>query len=228
MKIRVGFVCLMLLFVSAGAEDLVVPIVDKSDSGSPLENEGNITLSEMTNYGTSIRSHKDQWTVRNKSHKPIITIIETLRIRYASGHIKEVKNQYEAFFGPTLLKPGDAVSFSDNASGNEFSKVTQNSNEPICEVLARWVQFADGSTWGDVAYAEELLKTRAAILNQLKQLDTVYKTQGLEQFALQLQQRVQPDVDVYLGHLRKVQLSQGTQAAIDELEDHLRFADAKH
>jgi hypothetical protein len=227
MKI-LSFACLALLslHVSAVADDFVVPIIDKSASGSPLENIGSVTLLETIKDGKSTRSSKIEWTVRNKSPKAIVTVVETLSIRYASGQSEEIKNQYEAFFGPKLVKTGGTISFSANPSGVEVSGASSKSSEPSCEVIARWVQFDDGSTWGDVGYAEELLKNRTAIFSRLKQLDDIYKLQGAEQFALELQKQGQSEVDAYVGHLRSEQSSHGTQATIDELEGHLTFADA--
>jgi hypothetical protein len=113
MKI-LSFACLALLLLHvsvAFADDFVVPIIDKSASGSPLENIGSVTLSETIKDGKSTRSREIEWTVRNKSPKAIVTVVETLSIRYASGHSAESKNQYEAFFGPNFLKTGEAISF---------------------------------------------------------------------------------------------------------------------
>jgi len=126
------------------------------------------------------------------------------------------------------MKAGGTISFSENPSSVEVSKATSNSDEPSCEVIARWVQFEDGSTWGDITYADELLRNRAAIWNRLKQLDETYRNQGREQFALELQKQGQTEVDGYLGHLRSVQVRQGTEATINELEGHLTFAAARH
>jgi hypothetical protein len=227
MKI-LSFACVALLFlhVSAVADDFVVPIIDKSASGSPLENIGSVTLSETIKDGQSTRSRKIEWTVRNKSPKAIVTVVETLIFRYPSGESVEMKSEYEAFFGPKLVKAGGTISFSDNPSGVQISGASSSSHEPSCEVIARWVQFEDGSTWGDIGSAEELLKNRAAIFSRLKQLDDIYKLQGAEQFALELQKQGQSEVDGYIGYLRREQSKHGTQATIDELEGHLTFADA--
>jgi predicted exporter len=89
-------------------------------------------------------------------------------------------------------------------------------------VTVRWVQFADGTTFGDNSYARPLFEDRTAILKALQQLHEVYLNEGLEKFIEQLQQPVkQPVVDGYLEHIRTLQKQGGAARAVEALETHL-------
>jgi hypothetical protein len=137
--------------------------------------------------------------------------------------------RFDAFFHPTLVEPGRAISpfsqdfFGEHIIDSESEYIPLVS--PRCEVTVRWVQFADGTTFGDNSYARPLLENRATTLKVLQQLNEVYVNEGSEKFAEQLQQRVNPPTaDSYLDHIRTLQKRRGTARAVEALQTHLSIA----
>ena len=215
---------LLCLGVAAVGADTVVSIIDSSSPGSPLSNVGTATLSDA---GMTMR-HTEKWMARNISSKPILAAVETLRVHYANGSDAEAGVEDDTFFHPDSVMPGEDIEF---ASGRPITDArpltTQDSRPASCEVIVRWVQFADGTSFGDPAYAEHLFGLRAVILKELKRLHAIYQRDGLAQFSAQLQQRTNNAADGYVGHLRSLQSRQGPQAAIDALEMHLETAESR-
>lgn len=216
-----------MLSVAAIGDTVSVPINDKSVPASPLENAGTVTLSQFIEESNWLMSHAEEWTVRNRSSKSIVTIIETLLVHYSNGRSEEIQSQYELFFSPDPLKPGSTTSFSSTRSSPRTVSPLNHSQPlttPSSEVFARWVQFDDGTTFGDGTYAKQLLLNRKAILDALKQLDKIYDSKGPDEFAQQLQQQPypSPDVNGYIEHIRRVQAHEGTEKAIQTLRMHLK------
>jgi len=226
MKLLAAIGCLLCFPFVGIAGDMVVPISDSSPFGSPLWNSGVATVSEVVVGTGAVMHHTEEWTARNNSAKSIVAVVETLRVHYRNGRDAEEAFEHEGFFGPELVKPGDKIQFTSvPPTLDSKATVSQSSRPPACEVIVRWVQFADGSSFGDVTYAKDLLWSRRVIWKELKRLQDVFTAQGPAQFSLQLQQRTGTEADGYLEHLRNLQLSQGTQAAIDSLRMHLATAE---
>jgi hypothetical protein len=172
--------------------------------------------------------HTEKWMARNISSKPILATVETLRVHYANGSEAEVGFEDDTFFHPVPVMPGEDIEFSSvHPIPDTRPLTTQDSRSASCEVIVRWVQFADGTSFGDPAYAAHLFGLRSVILKELKRLHAVYQRDGLSQFSAQLQQRTNTAADGYVGHLRMVQSRQGPQAAVDALEMHLDTAESR-
>ncbi len=75
----------------------------------------------------------------------------------------------------------------------------------------QYVQFIDGSTFGDETTAKDILGTRSAILDALRRLDNASNS---ENFLALLAQKIQPeDADIFLETFRRTCKSHGTAAA---------------
>ena len=213
------------LCAAAVGGDVVVTLHDTSPSQSPLASTGTITLSESSSQGMLLMSHSDAWDVMNRSSKPIVAIVSTAFIQYANGQKGEEQAQYDAFFHYTLLDPGVQITLSSGPS-SQFAAPASSLDPaaPSCEVVTRWVEFSDGTTYGDAKYASELLKGRKEIKAGLQRLEQALLTGGPDQFAKALQQTDPSQVaDAYIGHLRHVQSKDGTSAAIAALQEHLQM-----
>jgi hypothetical protein len=217
---------MFVLCTSWASNDTVVPLHDKSLAESPLENLGAITVSQSESNGTQAMSHTDRWDVVNHSSKPIVAIVETATIQYANGHSAEETVQYDAFFHTDLLGPGAHLDLSSGMSGQHVAPTKSSTLAiPSCEVVARWVQFSDGTMFGDAKYATQLLEDRKSMLSALMRLERALLSGGLDQFAQELQRKDPSAVaDAYLGHLRHVEMHDGVQAATESLQTHLRMA----
>lgn len=231
MKRLSRLVCgLLLLLGTAVAQERVLRILDQLPSASPVENTGTVQFTETALGAGRIEvSHSDDWTVKNISPKPIIALVATLRIGDDNTTRVARQAQYEAFFHPTLVEPGQTISFSHHRLDSQIIESKDlMSVSPSCEVKTRWIQFADGTTFGDAIYAKQLLADRKAILDALKYLRDVYASNGSEKFVEELQRRISPPVvDGYLEHIRTVLQKDGTQSAIQTLEMHLEYGEQR-
>jgi len=226
-----GITLLLLCCVSASAADFSVPIRDKSPSGSPVSSVGTVVIS-LTPLGTdrSIVSHRDEWKARNVSDKSIVALVATLSIVFSNGSQVSRVAQYEAFFHPALAGPGDLIDlFADSGGGEAMKTKDLEPDQTYCDVVLRWVQFADGTTFGGDKYAVSLLQARQETWNALAHLNEVYWTEGEAEFLKRVQEPIasSANADGYIEHLRLFQRQHGTKAAFERLQLHLRTAEQR-
>lgn len=231
MRVSNTITSLLVCCVAACAADVSVPIRDKSPSGSPVSSTGNVIIS-VTPLGTStsIISHRDEWKARNVSDKSIVALVATLSIVLSSDDKLSRIAQYEAFFHPVLANPGDEIDLVADSRGGEAMKIKDiEPFQSYCDVVLRWVQFADGTTFGDDKYAANLLQARQETWSALAHLNEVYRTKGAAEFLRSLQEPVpsSANADGYIEHLRLFQKQHGTEAAFERLQVHLRMAEQR-
>jgi hypothetical protein len=205
-----------------------IPIVDKPAAGSPLANSGTVVTDSSPEGSTEgPPRYEDNWTVANVSNKPILALQQTLIVRYDDGSERVHEGSFEAFFSPTPLQPKASVTFSAQ-KGSEVGHAGGPSSPATAEVVVRWVQFADGTTFGDPAYAQELLAGRKALFEILANLSQVYLVQGPDAFEKQLQAESSTNAEVggFLLNLRRLQASSGTRA-IAVIRMYLSNADGR-
>jgi hypothetical protein len=228
--VPISFIALAL---SAFGSDRVVRIIEASPPGSPVGNNGSVTFAEMVSGDRVLSAFSQNWTVKNFSPKSIVALVETLVIQYPSGNRAGPVQEYELFFHPDLLKPGDEVSFSRPARDvTEFGSHGSGPGEPNCTVNVLWVQFADGSTFGDRKYADSLLRKRRATLDGLRRLRDIYLNQGAATFASELRKKVEPTVDsnldMFVEQLSSAYLqTNDVQATYNKLQNWLDTADSR-
>lgn len=224
-----GYVfCLLLLVVEAVASDITLQITDKSIYGSPVENVGSCVLSDQPVSGKVYVSDEDTWTVRNVSQKKIVALVETLSITYPTGQVVTQEAQHERFFHPELLNQGDTTSFK--LGRDETHVIDESKTQPteaLCELEVRWIQFADGTTFGDSKYGAPMLETRRRTLDALMHLNDVYTKEGANAFVEQLGQHIEPlFAEAYIAHLRRLYEANGhdVKATVETLRMHIEMA----
>lgn len=218
---------MLLVSFSMFAQEITIPISDTSSPGAPVVNEGRVTIFEQAYNDKEMVSRSGEWRVKNVSSKPIVALVETLFLRSPSGVTMEPLAEYDAFFHPQLVAPGAAISLSINPPGARVIKRNSSgSTEATCEVVTRWVQFLDGSTFGDSKYAADLLKDRKEIQTALADLNNTYVAEGLDKFIQRLEEPQSGIADAYIGHLRDDYESSGhdSQLTLERLRLHLRVA----
>lgn len=200
--------CGLLFALPVLGSEMAVRLTDASPSVSPVRNFGKITLVEESSGDKAMTTSDEEWAVKNVSGKPVVALVESLAIEYADGHKSGRKAQYELFFHPDLMKPGDQLSFSQNEPEVAlFDKLAVGPVKPKCEVTALWIQFADGSTFGDRRNAESLLAGRRMTLDGLSRLRNVYEQKGPDQFIQEVRKHAEPAagdsyLDMYFEQLR--------------------------
>lgn len=223
-----NIICVLILCLVALAAE-TIPLVDKSDPGSPIENEGIVTLTEWTADGKAFMSMQSDWKSTNISQKPILALMETMRVQYANGHSESVTQEHDAFFHPRTVSPGEVLPMVSGPAGTKvIDEKYSKPATPVCEVAVRWVQFADGTVFGDEKYAQHLLELRKGIWGVLAHLNEVYTTKGAEEFLKELNKGYpDPHVDGYIEHLRRFQNEHTTDETYQRVQEHLRMAEQR-
>jgi hypothetical protein len=87
----------------------------------------------------------------------------------------------------------------------------------------QYVQFVDGSAFGDETTAEDIFRIRSVILDTLQRLDRAGNDQ---RFLALLGQKIQPDaVDSFLEAVRYTRKNRGTAAARAQVRTGLTAAE---
>ncbi len=165
----------------------VISIVDHSPSGSPLVVKGDVTAydkpAEQLRYSAKVRT-----SVTNASSKPIVLTVISLTGENVPG--MNDKSSHDYYF-PEMFEPQSTEeqewTFGPFVSRTEV-KVDGGSKwvdvEPergaVQKVTATvlFVQFADGSTWGDRDEAKSALAVRRDSVKRLVHLSSVYRREG--------------------------------------------------
>ena len=230
MRSLISTIVVLLCTFASFAKDSALPIIDKSSADNPLKNTGGTLFTEAGGIDGAFIAHKDDWSVTNVSQKPIVAMVVTMEIRDDDRVVIERSEEFDAFFYPTLLNPGETISpFSQDffATHPVDSKYVPLSS-PRCEVTTRWVQFSDGTSFGDPTCAKSLGQSRVALLKNLEELKAVYSREGLDKFAEQLLKPVKPaTLDAYVNHLRNVQKKYGPSKALESLNTHLAVGEQR-
>jgi hypothetical protein len=95
--------------------------------------------------------------------------------------------------------------------------------EPTADIRVQYVQFADGSSFGEEATAEDILASRSVILAALRRIN---RTSTKEEFLKFLAQRVQPEpADNFLEVVRYTEKNHGIAAARVQIHAALTAAE---
>jgi hypothetical protein len=228
MKSLLFCVVTLALSIQAFSADWTIAIADRSSIGSPVKNSGTVTISTRVSNGSLYLSRQDDWKAQNTSQQPIVAMVEKLTVYLPNGKTMMRVAQYEAFFHPTLLQPSEEADLFAPAAGEEVSRFEEQSFDPYCEAELLWVQFADGTTFGDGKYAADFLRERKETWVALSRLNAVYKSKGAGAFLQELQKpRESATADGYIQHIRNFQHQHGTDAAAQRLEMHLKIAEQR-
>jgi len=228
MKARLYLILLLSLAGACTAQVTNIPIIDGASIHSPLGNEGSVTFQRTVDGASAELTYSDNWIVRNISSKPIIAVHEVLIVHYADGGSRVHRADSDMFFGAKRLEPDAALDFSAPPSTVEHH-ATQSDSQPrivSCEATEQWVQFEDGTTFGDPSYGQDTLSSRRADLQELARLNQVYASEGPEGFLRQLQQP-STRINYRIENLRGIQRMEGTEKAVQYLQTELAVAESR-
>ena len=170
---------------SASQEVMTVPLIDKTEATSPFRVSGRLLLRE------TVRGNQVEWSwgqklaVKNVSDKPILLFAATLtevgrhpRGKYAAlGDGPTYQLDEDRFFSKELIRPGELLTLRDTEPGTPAVACCINplaaNVDPVAEFRLRFVQFADGTTFGDLAEARDALGMRDNALRGLRELNAV-------------------------------------------------------
>jgi hypothetical protein len=191
-----------------------VPVVDKSDHRSPLKISGTASFTELIVAKSVKASSIFKVDARNVGEKAIILVLVYVDEAGPHGVGTHQVIQRDHFFWGNIA-PGESFVLARGRLGRRPSACCISplgpANELKAEIRVQYVQFIDGSTFGDETAAKDILGTRLAILDALRRLDN---TSNSESFLALLAQKIHPeDADIFLETFRRTRKSHGTAAA---------------
>jgi len=209
--------------VVAAYQDPKVQHIVQQD-GSPLRLSGIITAKDRPSE--SLRySFERQLTATNLSKKSILLVV--LQVSVADLGDQNSKNIVEDdyFFGPNVMAP-DAIRAFDQTIGPFGTIATPGTDdkpkEPEATSSVLFLQFGDGSTWGDLKNAERPLQLRQKLWTKLKELNEVYETKGRAAFGTSL---LEPsDLAVILNFQHQYRADE-SGAVANKIKTMLHFAE---
>ncbi len=205
-----------------------IPVVDKSESGSPLKISGTASFTELIVADSVKSSSSFKVDARNVGEKAIILVRAHFEKTGPHGVGTHQVIQRDHFFWGNIA-PRESLVLARGDPGRRTSACCVSprgpANEPKAEVRVQYVQFIDGSTFGDETTAKDILGTRSAILDALRRLDNAGSN---KEFLALLAQKIQPDdADSFLETFRHTEKHLGTAAARAQLRTGLTVADGR-
>lgn len=216
---------------AASAQSAILPVVDKSLPGNPLEISGTVAIWEEIAGGRLQYSFEEHTTAKNISSKTILTVVAWVEAHNSYGRSKRWVKQYECFFAPDVIRPGESIMFSGPRRGttSEPWDSSPAPHTPRAEARVLYVQFLDGSVYGSPSLARDILQSRRIAWRVLRQLHRTFERQGEEEYLRALNEPVDPpDVDAFIENLRLTQQQFGTPQTVAKIERMLERADERH
>ncbi|MGB7553105.1 MAG: hypothetical protein WBM04_01940 [Candidatus Korobacteraceae bacterium] len=237
MKLLAVVGCFLSLSLTGLATETVL-VVDRSPADCPVSYSGTVTLLEHVGLENTYEGYAGDLLVQNNSGKAVVAVVTTVLVRYSNGLNVTEEDIEENFWAPTPDLPGQEFTILLGAvrpdaltekpvSGRTADSVGLSPQPPSVEVIPRWVQFADGSSWGDNKnpQVQETLNQRRKDIDTMRRLANMYDTQGAEAFAREVEQLPLGSFAYYLRALRKKQGN--PQLVIEKLRTRLQVADAR-
>ncbi|MCI0625163.1 MAG: hypothetical protein L0387_26555 [Acidobacteria bacterium] len=215
------------LLPTVAAQSQTLPVVDRTEGASPVTVSGTVTISEQVSGDQVTYSLAENIAATNISEKTILTMVVWLDVSFPRAPDVRIVKQYECFFAPDVINPGETHILNTPQPSSMFGNFDPDAplKEAKAELRAVYIQFLDGSVFGDSAAAKDMLRIRKETEKTLWHLNKIYRKKGLESFAAELQE---PDgtaeVDNLLENVRQVQREQGTAEAVRRVQGMLTTA----
>lgn len=143
------------------------------------------------------------WQGRNIAPKEILAYV----VEFESPHVTILSHDY--YFKPEGIAPG-AIETFDQATATEAGR-------------ALWVQFVDGTEWGDHNVGRsKLLQLRGPILRWTTDMINAYSNGGDKEFSAFLESN--KNVNGFVEHIWNMQQQAGTEGALGHLKVRLTSA----
>ena len=200
-----------------------VPVVDASDEGSPLKVSGTASFSEIRRQSAFQTASRLQILLKNASHKGIILLRATVTETGPHGPTKDQQIKRDHFFWGEMSAGSAIRLLGDEGRPANLSPVAP-AREPKAKFRVQYVQFADGSIWGDELAAQDALATRSAIFGMLLRL----QSEGNDRHLLALlREKIKPDeADQFFDSFRQASRDEGMAAVRQNVAAALRVASA--
>ncbi len=220
--------------LSLVAQVVKLQVSDTSAPGSPISASGTVIVAESIESSPrcqevsaarcSVVSEQYDITLRNVSDKPVVAFVSDFKGRTPNGSSFGVGYEAEMIFGGPLLAPGETAP-GPRSGGVEIRPQTAEVRPTTSQAEFRilFVQFADGTTFGDAEAGEHLLLARQKSLEAMARLDGIFSRQGEQAFAQALQQTREDE----LGIFRQIEKEQGPAKTVGRMRRALSTAEQR-
>jgi hypothetical protein len=196
--------CLLLAllgstYVSGAVVEKRMKLRDVSDSGSPIHVSGQLTFrdngSKVTPFCYQITA-----TAKNVSSKSMLLVVIHFQANGLGGPGHDEQYSQEYFFTEPL-EPDAAEKYeSEHSLGPREALVSPDVNRqperPTATASVEFVQFSDGSTWGDSDAAADAFEIRRNTVRELEALEHIYEESGERAFRDELSRETYlPSID---------------------------------
>jgi hypothetical protein len=183
-------------------------------TASPITATGKISVRETVAANEVKSSWEEEVSATNRSTKSILLLIGELDATspHSNGAIRLTM---EYFFGDPI-SPGETFSLVKRSfvQASCCTNPLRETHEPKATFRLMFVQFLDGSTFGDVAKAENALANRDRILKVLRNLAQV-AAKDKQRFQSQLERQLRLDDALgVFASIRETEEQKGADAAI--------------
>jgi len=162
---------------------------DASQRGSPIRIAGYVTFQDNT--AENVRSYWVHASAKNVSKKGISAWSASIETAGGSGPQLNLSESHDFFFTGDVIAPNgaDGVPLCPTrlvlqVGNGEPSTDTSDANArlPNASVRVTFVQFSDGSIWGDRDDAAKVHQLRRETLRRVQSLQQLYSEQGEKAF----------------------------------------------
>jgi hypothetical protein len=182
---RVALLTTMLLFSTVACLcQIKIPLVDISAAGSPVRISGTVLFQD--DPATAVRyTYLINGSVTNVTNKRIVLTIIHMSATGVGAPGLDHSVAVERFFDSNTFMPGriegidhSPIKFGPVASVKPVPAETGQAASPSATAELIFLQFADGSTWGDPDVGSQQLLLRRRSLMELHRLENVLDGKG--------------------------------------------------
>jgi len=201
-----------------------VRLTDDSPPDSPVKLSGISTFDDEP-AGRFRYKYRTTTYVDNVSQKSVLLLVAKLRFTGTGQFDLDNTREEDYFFAEDLLESGKAQTLKDSFGpvGAPQAKITLDPTDPQATATVLFVQFIDGSTWGDLEAGKHMLETRRLTWEKLQSLAETYRAKGEERFLLEFTRH--SDLPAVGSMQRTYESTKDSTAVIARIRNMLRYAD---
>jgi len=214
----------------------VVEITDISSSDSPLKISGHVSFEEVvTDIEAKARYSLDA-TLTNVSSKPIMSYHIAMSVSPSIGPGVNAQYTDDRFFRDEMIaQPGGAALLQETAStwrAVPIANAAPESKVAVVKAKVVFVQFADGSRFGDEKWGAKIRNERVGAISDLNAATSAYASgisvnEGLQSALNNSKANFTSINSVILSHVKDILDSKGATAALAEMQKLLKTADQR-